>query len=83
MCNYLDRLLVQPGLPASGEGGCHCRWIASDVMNSLAEPLLNDLGVGASIVIVGGGVLGAYRAFARLYNRTIVSGSGGRPLSTR
>ena len=42
-------------------------------MKSLADLLLNDLGIDASIVIVGGGVLGAYRTSTRLYSQTIGS----------
>lgn len=42
-------------------------------MNGLAGPLLNDLGIAASIAVVGGGVLGAYRGGVRLYGRTVGS----------
>jgi hypothetical protein len=39
----------------------------------MVSSLINDLGVATSVVIVAGGMLGLYRAFARLYSRTIGS----------
>ncbi len=42
-------------------------------MKTVVDSLLNDLGVAAPIVIVGGGVLGVYQAAARIYNRTVGS----------
>jgi hypothetical protein len=42
-------------------------------MQSVVGPILNDLGVGASVVIVGGGVLGLYQTVSRIYNGTIGS----------
>jgi hypothetical protein len=44
-----------------------------DGMQFVVGSMLNDLGVGASIVAVGGGVLGLYRAAARVYGRTVGS----------
>jgi hypothetical protein len=42
-------------------------------VTSLVGSLLNDLGVATPIVIVGGGVLGLYRATTSLYSRTVGS----------
>ena len=39
-------------------------------MKTVADSLLNDLGVAASIVIVAGGILGLYKAAVRIYSRT-------------
>jgi hypothetical protein len=42
-------------------------------MHSVVGSTVNDLGVVAPIVIVGGGVFGVYQAAARIYNRTVGS----------
>jgi hypothetical protein len=42
-------------------------------MHVAVGPILSDLGNGASIVIVAGGVFGIYRAVAGVYNRTVGS----------
>ncbi len=42
-------------------------------MNDLVGSLLNDVGIAASVVIIGDGVLGVCRGGIGLYRRTIVS----------
>jgi hypothetical protein len=70
VADRLDAVTVRQTLL---DGQYHRGSIVSDDMMTMINRLISDLGPATSLVIVGGGLVGLYRAAVRWYGRTVGS----------